>query len=179
MDKKIHLSQFQYKAICFLQTIIVLFGLITIFLACFKTAIVPSASMYPTLHIREFLFCVQGDDYDYDDIVIFHPTAETKTFYVKRVLGKGGDVMAVRDGKLYRNGKVILSDYTNEQKINYTMNPVTVPEDSYFMMGDNRNYSDDSHIIGTISKAQCVARVVWHGIPSNWETEWTPAQLDG
>ena len=116
MGKEIHLSKFEYEAICFLQTILVLAGLIAIFLNCFKTAIVPSASMYPTLHIREFLFCVQGNDYDYDDIVIFHPTANTRTFYVKRVLGKGGDVMAVRDGKLYRNGEVILSDYTNEQK---------------------------------------------------------------
>lgn len=79
------------------------------------------------------------------DIVIFKfPDDETEN-YVKRIIGIPGDVIQIKDGQVYINGELSVEDYLREP-----MTPTgseqtyIVPEDSYFMMGDNRNSSADS-----------------------------------
>lgn len=60
------------------------------------------------------------------------------------------------------NGEPQIRDYTAEEPIYGDFGPVTVPENSFFMMGDNRNNSADSRVIGPIPAENIIGRVFWH-----------------
>ena len=81
------------------------------------------------------------------DVVIFHfpddPTG--KIYYVKRVIGLPGETVNVVDGKVYINDSEIPLDYSFvPEKPRGSFGPYEVPENSYFVLGDNRNHSKDS-----------------------------------
>ncbi|PID78306.1 MAG: signal peptidase I [Deltaproteobacteria bacterium] len=90
------------------------------------------------------------------DIVVFKAPVKPPKDFIKRVIGLPGDKIEVRNKNLYINGK----RYKNEPYIKHTdknmyparddFGPVIVPENSYFMMGDNRDNSTDSRFIGFI-----------------------------
>lgn len=79
------------------------------------------------------------------DIVIFKfPDDETEN-YVKRIIGIPGDVIQIKEGHVYVNGELSTEDYIREEMIDNGLEQTfVVPEDSYFMLGDNRNGSSDS-----------------------------------
>ena len=79
------------------------------------------------------------------DIVIFKfPDDETEN-YVKRIIGIPGDVIQIKEGHVYVNGELSTEDYIREEMIDNGLEQIfVVPEDSYFMLGDNRNGSSDS-----------------------------------
>lgn len=92
----------------------------------------------------------------YDDIKenpviqLFIGGEKEEVFYVKRVIGLPGDLIEIKEGILYRNGKEIKESYIKEP-----MNPSidqswVIPENHIFVMGDNRNHSNDSRSIGSI-----------------------------
>ncbi|WP_195576648.1 signal peptidase I [Paenibacillus sp. 1001270B_150601_E10] len=122
---------------------------------CFRTYVaeamkVPTGSMIPTIEINDHLFVEKLmwlTDIDYGDLVVFHPPVERdeKEKYVKRVVGLPGDIIEVKDQSLYRNHQKIDEPYLNEV-MTYTYGPVEVPEGHYFVLGDNRNISNDSHL---------------------------------
>lgn len=69
-----------------------------------------------------------------------------------------GDVLEYREGKLYRNNELLSEHYIKEQ-MEFFPGKVTVPEDSLFVMGDNRNASTDSREIGCIPMDHVIAKV--------------------
>ncbi len=93
------------------------------------------------------------------DIVVCHFTAEA-TNYVKRVIGLPGETVEIRAGTVYINGIGIEEPYV-AVPAHQDFGPVTVPEGSYLLMGDNRNNSADSRhfSIGPIPKDRLVGRV--------------------
>lgn len=162
LDKPFHkmTPKHYMNMMSWLHTGIVL-AIFAAFICNFKVAEVPTLSMYPTLDRGEVVFCQLTKKVDYGDIALFYPNTESTTKYIKRVIGKAGDTISVHDGAVWRNGEKLDEPYLNEA-IEYTMDEVTVPDGSYFMMGDNRNHSLDSHIIGSIPEAQFYAKALFH-----------------
>ena len=110
---------------------------------------VPTGSMENTIMAGDRILALRTsywlDDPQAGDITVFRypddPTGET--LYVKRIIGVGGDVVEVKDGVVTVNGEALTEEYIAETTLG-DFGPYTVPEDSYFMMGDNRNHSQDS-----------------------------------
>lgn len=115
--------------------------------------IVPSESMVPTIQVQDRLL-VNKLIYHFEepqrgDIIVFRPPDEIKSEYdfVKRLVAVPGDKVEVKNGHLYVNDQIQQEPYIAAE-MTYEFGPVVVPADSYFMMGDNRNSSYDSHLWG-------------------------------
>lgn len=112
-------------------------------------AAIPSGSMEDTIHPGDRIIGLRPaylfDDPKRGDIIIFkYPDDEEQTF-IKRIIGLPGETVQVVDGKVYIDGSSapLEEDYLKE-KMEGDFGPYQVPEDSYFVMGDNRNHSLDS-----------------------------------
>lgn len=85
---------------------------------------------------------------------------------VKRVIGIPGDEVDIRNGKVYINGEELTESYakgeTFQREISF---PITVPEDKYFVLGDNREVSKDSRTFGTIDRNQIEGKAVFRFWP--------------
>jgi len=108
---------------------------------------IPSDSMCDGIktgdRIFGFRFSYISSSPERGDVVIFKfPDDETKD-YIKRVIGLPGDVVQIKSGVLYINGEIYTEDYLKEPMTG-SFGPYCVPEDHYFMLGDNRNISADS-----------------------------------
>lgn len=78
-------------------------------------------------------------------------------YWIKRVIGKAGDTIELRDGKVIRNGEEIQEDYIKEIAV-YQNERVEVPDNYVFVMGDNRNVSADSREIGCVPLSHVLGR---------------------
>ena len=113
--------------------------------------VVPSSSMYPTIQIGDRIILnklayLGSLEPERGDIIVCKPPAELNSRYdlVKRIIGLPGETLEVKNGLVYINGEPIEEDYLNEVPI-YTYNQILIPDDCYFLLGDNRNQSLDSH----------------------------------
>lgn len=112
-------------------------------------AVVPSGSMKDTIDIGDrviadrIIYKITG--INRGDIIIFHPPIEGKEniYYIKRVIGLPGDTIEGKDEYVYINGEKLEESYVRSLLVN-DFGPYTVPDDCYFMMGDNRTDSYDS-----------------------------------
>lgn len=79
------------------------------------------------------------------DIVIFKYPDDEEQLFIKRVIGLPGETVEIKDGKVYIDGaETAIDDSFIPEKMRGSYGPYTVPEDCYFMLGDNRNNSKDS-----------------------------------
>ncbi len=131
---------------------------------------IPSGSMLPTLEINDRLI-IEKLSYDFGtpqrgDIVVFHPPDElgTKDAYIKRLMGRPGDVVEVKNGQLFINGEPQVEPYI-AAKPDYQFGPVTVPPEAYLVLGDNRNESFDSHYWGFVPQDHLIGRAVFRFWP--------------
>lgn len=102
------------------------------------------------------------------DVVICHYPGRGNTNFVKRIVGLPGDTVAVQDGFLYVNGEKYAEEYITNRP-NYTLPEYEVPEGMYFVLGDNRSNSNDSHLIGPIERSMIIGHVRQVVFPfGNW-----------
>ncbi|NEO12981.1 MULTISPECIES: signal peptidase I [unclassified Moorena] len=147
--------------------------LIRVFVA--EPRYIPSDSMYPTLGVGDRLV-VEKISYRFHtpkagDIIVFEIPPQLQILgyskdqaFIKRVIGTSGDTVQVKDGKVYRNGTPLDEDYI-AQPPSYQMGLVQVPENYLFVMGDNRNNSNDSHVWGFLGKDKVIGRACFRFWP--------------
>lgn len=127
---------------------------------------IPSGSMEHTLQKGDLLIAdklsyklLQHDPHR-GDIMIFRYPKDPRKDYIKRVIGLPGDTVRVFDGLVYVNGEALQEDYIAETPdTNYP--DTVVPEDSYFVMGDNRRHSSDSRVWGFVPRANIEGRALF------------------
>lgn len=139
----------------------------------FSAFTIPSGSMLNTIQIGDYLlvnklsyglklpffdtWIYEGDGPQYGDIIVFKYPENPNIDYIKRVVGLPGDVMQMRHKQLYRNGEPVKETYTQNTRPNFegaldNTTPFTVPENEYFVMGDNRDNSEDSRVWGSVER---------------------------
>ncbi len=144
---------------------------------------VKGESMLPTLHDNDSTFAMKlHTSFEYGDIVIIdsrigehrswlnplleHPLVAglrgdtSEYLWVKRVIGKPGDILEFRSGKLLRNGNALNETYLREP-MKYPNTVISVPAGHVFVMGDNRNHSTDSRVIGAIPLENVIGKVIF------------------
>lgn len=108
---------------------------------------VPSGSMENTIMIGDkvitFRLSYLISDPKRGDVIVFPYPDDEEVDYIKRIIGLPGETIEGKDGTVYIDGKPLMEPYVKE-KISHDFGPYIVPKDSYFMMGDNRNNSEDS-----------------------------------
>lgn len=130
---------------------------------------VENISMLPTLEPGEFLLvnrvAYKIGEPKIGDIVIFHAPGVDDMDYIKRLIGRSGDVVRIEDGNVFVNDQPLYEPYI-AQAPNYTGTWV-VPEGQVFVLGDNRNNSSDSHLWGFIPEEDIVGKAVFVYWPLN------------
>lgn len=138
---------------------------------------IPSRSMVPTLQVDDRLI-VDKVSYHFKDpqrgdVVVFTPpdeaavvcTGPTKTpttskdAYIKRIIALPGEKFEVKQGKVYINDQPLQEGYLEEVP-DYEYAPRVVAQDSYLVLGDNRNNSCDSHYWGFVPRENIIGRAV-------------------
>lgn len=106
------------------------------------------------------------------DIVVFRAPLQPDKDFIKRVIGLPGDQVLIRNGRVSVNGKPLEEPYVHfSATYNYPVSgqPYTVPEESYFVLGDNRPNSSDSHLGWTVPVGNLIGRA--------WVSYWPPTAL--
>ena len=145
--------------------------LITFVVQAFK---IPSGSMLETLQIGDRLlvnkflygiklpfsdrYLIKGADPERGDIIVFRYPRDPSTDFIKRIVGVPGDIIEMRHKVLYLNGKILTEPYVQHLEANsFVMQrdfwgPITVPDNAYFVLGDNRDNSLDSRYWGFVER---------------------------
>ena len=114
---------------------------------------VDGVSMEKTLKDNDILILNKLDkNYDRFDVVVFNYNNEK---LIKRIIGLPGESVNYKNGKLYIDNKEVkddLSNTTGDFKL-INLGHTIIPDDKYFLLGDNRNHSLDSRLIGLVDKS--------------------------
>ncbi len=98
-----------------------------------------------------------------DVVVVLFP--DVTEHYVKRVIGLPGETIQIKNGVVYINGQALSTDYYNKEEVPAgDFGPIVVEQGSVFLMGDNRNHSQDSRALGTLKISDITGKVefiVW------------------
>jgi signal peptidase I len=91
------------------------------------------------------------------DIIVFRFPRDPEKDFIKRVIAGPGDTVEIRKGKVWVNGKIIEEPYVMDRP-GYTLPRQTVPPRNFFVLGDNRNNSSDSHIWGVVPRENILGK---------------------
>jgi signal peptidase I len=148
-----------------------------IYVTLFRPFEVKGQSMFPNFHDQEYVltnligfqnfgfYQVTSGKLILGDVIVFNAPPEPDKDYIKRVIGVSGDTIMIKDGKVYLNGKQLdESKYLGPDVRTYggaflkDTEPVKVPSNEFFVMGDNRMYSSDSREWGFVKRSEIVGK---------------------
>lgn len=137
----------------------------------FAPSIVVGESMEGTMHDGDYLMVYKLAYSDkripeYGDVVILNSNEiNGDELFIKRVVGKPGDTLEIKDGELYRDGDKVDEPYANEKMYDEDTE-IKVPDGEVFVMGDNRNHSMDSRMIGSLDiEDEVIGKVITRLMP--------------
>jgi len=161
---------------------------------------IPSGSMQPTLQIGDHILVnkfIYGVKLPYlrttiiplgeperGDIIVFEYPKEPDKDYIKRVIGLPGDTVAIHSKQVFINGKPLNTKYGVHTDSNMVpsgvtprdnFGPTTVPGDSYFVMGDNRDNSYDSRFWGFVDESAIKGEafiIYWSWDSDDFDVRW-------
>jgi signal peptidase I len=149
------------------------------YLQAFK---IPSGAMLPTLLIGDHLLSDKNiykhSDPKRGDIIIFPYPVNPKQDFIKRVVAIGGDTIEIKEKQVYLNGELLDEPYVAhkdprvipaDQMPRDFYGPVTIPKDSVFTMGDNRDNAHDSRFWGFVKKDSIKAKII--NLYWSWDNE--------
>jgi signal peptidase I len=138
----------------------------------FATArfIVEGSSMEPNFHTGQMLIvsklAYQIGKPQRGDVVVFQYPGNLTDDYIKRLIGLPGDTVEIRDSQVFVNGQLLNEPYLPPQSTVPYHGKWTVPEGSYFVLGDNRQFSSDSRSWGMLSEDYIIGKA--------WVSYWPP-----
>jgi len=137
-----------------------------------QTFRIEGASMEPNLHDGQYLiinkFAYLLHSPGRGDVVVFHYPRNPRRDFIKRIIGLPGEKVQVQGERILINGEELEEPYALH-KGNYVWGPQILGEDEYFVLGDNRNSSSDSHNWGALSREAIVGKA--------WISYWPPEHL--
>ena len=119
-------------------------------------------SMKNTLKNGDILLLYKLSSIDRFDIIVLDEEKDNEKI-IKRVIGLPGETVAIKKGKIYINDKVIDDEYAYGETSDY--NKVTLRDDEYFILGDNRLISKDSRYFGPIKDNEIKGKIVFRLFP--------------
>ena len=148
----------------------ILLAFVVVYCVGMTTSVI-GISMKPTLEngekimVNRFVYKISSPRQD--DVIVFVPNGSLNShYYVKRVVGTPGDTVQIIDGHLYINGELYENedDYDEMAQAGIAENKITLKKGEFFVLGDNRNNSEDSRSanIGIVNKKNIIGKAWIH-----------------
>ncbi|MFR5856937.1 MAG: signal peptidase I [Bacilli bacterium] len=125
---------------------------------------VDGASMNKTLENGQILLLYKLGSIKRFDIVVLDEEIEDEII-IKRIIGMPNDTVEIKNGKIYVNDEEIEEEYAYGQTSDY--DKITLGDDEYFILGDNRPISKDSRYFGPVKKDEIIGKVIFRLWPIN------------
>lgn len=130
------------------------------------------SSMEPNFQEGECIMvnkvCYRSSAPQRGQVIVFNPPFGSAHPFIKRVIGLPGETLEIRDEKVFVDGIPLREEYVMAPP-NYTMPATEVPETEYFVLGDNRNNSNDSHSGWMVPRDNIIGKA--------WFTYWPPSKV--
>lgn len=126
--------------------------------------VISGSTMYPTLQQGDHALANSLASPQRGDVIVYRPSIDPGRNYIGRVIGMPGDVISIHDHTVFRDGQPLSEPYESpDRQATYTMAAYHVAPHTLFVLGDNRNYSYDSHEFGVAMPVQTnmVQGVIW------------------
>ncbi len=161
-----------------IETVVIALAIfVIVYLFLFQPHQVRGNSMYPNFHDSDYLLT---DKISYhlsqpkrNDVIIFTAPRNEDYDYIKRIVGLPGEMMKLEENGLFINNTLLEEPYLPDGQETFAGNflglgeTVTIPEDNYFVLGDNRNHSSDSRDWGFVPRENIIGRAWFRYWPLN------------
>jgi len=138
---------------------------------------VDGSSMVPTLNNGQFVMvnrlAFKLGDPSHGDVVVFHYPRDPQQEYIKRIIGLPGDIVVINNGHVYVNGQQLIEPYIAAAP--RSQGEWEIPENHVFVLGDNRNNSQDSRSFGAVSMENVIGKALFiYWPPTDWGSVVSP-----